>query len=64
MPAVRSVIAFLKRRRQAKALRQIEATRKPDPLFWKRRLAQLPPERRMRALLNAGIFSPELWERM
>jgi len=52
---------ILTRYRQRKAAQRLAATLKPDPQYIKRRLAALSPERRARWVMNAGVFSPELF---
>lgn len=56
------IAAYLAKRRQRAAQARLEATRKPDPQYIRRRMAQLSPERRARWVMNAGVFSPELFQ--
>ena len=49
--------------RRKLAMRRLRASMKPDRAYWKRRLAQLSPEHRLRQLMSAGMHSPELWEK-
>ena len=47
--------------RKLTAAERLEATRKPNPDYVRRRLSHLSPERRERWIMSAGVHSPELF---